>query len=379
MKCWPITHTTHTCTCTMPLPAAVLTTPHSGYHWPGSLLSPRNRRFFEGWYYRVSLAEEGESFAFMYAIEDPAGGAPTSGGFAQVLGPEDGRTYQLFAGVEGFWATPDRLALGHRQDPPGPAGYLEPADFEAQVRRGYQATDSLNQGCIEDKTGEITRWCYRIRPVHGWGAPGRPVATMGWLSYLPVFEPGWQILMADGLAEGWIEWRGRRYTFTGAPAYGEKNWGGAFPTQWFWAQANAFEGSPGAALVAGGGRRGVLWWEESVAMVGFYWAGRFYRFTAGQEKLTCTVAPWGHWHIEALSQRHRIEVRGTVAPQGGIELLAPTANGSRFVCRDTLKGEVRVRLERRWGDRAVLFDGRTPLGGLETGGGPWDGEWRISC
>jgi len=26
--------------------------------------------------------------------------------------------------------------------------------------------------------------------------------------FLPIFEPGWQILMAHGLATGWIEWNG---------------------------------------------------------------------------------------------------------------------------------------------------------------------------
>ncbi len=35
-----------------------LQTPHSGYHWDGS-----SRRFFEGWYYRVTLPAERQTFA----------------------------------------------------------------------------------------------------------------------------------------------------------------------------------------------------------------------------------------------------------------------------------------------------------------------------
>jgi len=46
-------------------------------------------------------------------------------------------------------------------------------------------------------------------------------STAGWLSFLPIFEPGWQILMAHGLATGWIEWNGKTQ-FTNAPAYSEK-------------------------------------------------------------------------------------------------------------------------------------------------------------
>ena len=33
-----------------------------------------------------------------------------------------------------------------------------------------------------------------------------------------------------------VEWGERRYEFTDAPTYSEKNWGGAFPLKWFWMQ-----------------------------------------------------------------------------------------------------------------------------------------------
>ena len=81
--------------------------------------------------------------------------------------------------------------------------------------------------------------------------------------------------MAHGLATGYIDWGGRRYEFTDAPFYAEKNWrapkkrvlvhaavarfdgaafnarrGGAFPRKWFWAQCNAFEGEPDLAVRA---------------------------------------------------------------------------------------------------------------------------------
>ncbi|WP_009633749.1 tocopherol cyclase family protein [Synechocystis sp. PCC 7509] len=55
-------------------------TPHSGYQWDNS-----DRRFFEGWYYRVTLPEINLPFAFMYSIEDPTGGKPHSGDRTQQL------------------------------------------------------------------------------------------------------------------------------------------------------------------------------------------------------------------------------------------------------------------------------------------------------
>ena len=46
-------------------------TPHSGYHCDGSV-----RRFFEGWYFRITLpghiaASAAPSFAWMYSVEEP--------------------------------------------------------------------------------------------------------------------------------------------------------------------------------------------------------------------------------------------------------------------------------------------------------------------
>jgi hypothetical protein len=48
--------------------------------------------------------------------------------------------------------------------------------------------------------------------------------------------------MAHGLAEGWIQWGDKRYEFSAAPAYSEKNWGGGFPSKWVWIQCNTFDG-----------------------------------------------------------------------------------------------------------------------------------------
>jgi tocopherol cyclase len=82
-----------------------LQTPHSGYHWDGY-----SQNFFEGWYYRVTIPGTRESFAFMYSIEDPSGGA-ASAGTAQILGAGEQYGYQVFPGVDGFWASRDSLGF----------------------------------------------------------------------------------------------------------------------------------------------------------------------------------------------------------------------------------------------------------------------------
>ncbi len=356
-----------------------LPVPHAGYHWDQS-----TRRFFEGWYYRITLPQIQQGFAFMYSIEDPAGGQQHSGGSAQILGPDDIHQWRTFPKVDQFWADPDRLALGHWGQMQNlghhlAAQYLDPRDFFTYIRSGYQATATLNQGIFTNPiTGSTTRWLYQIEPIYTYGFPD-PEATMGLLSYLPVFEPGWQILMAHGWAKGWIEWQDQRYCFDRAPAYGEKNWGGAFPSKWFWLNCNSFAGWPDLALTSAGAKRGVLWWEEEVAMIALHWQDRYLTWLPETSSLSWSVLPWGSWRVAAKRSDFEITLEGQT-DFSGTPLLAPTWDGLCYACRDTLRGQIHLKLWRIEGQVRVLeLEAYSDLGGLETGGGPWPGLWEGSC
>lgn len=350
-------------------------TPHSGYHWDGS-----SRRFFEGWYYRVTLPERRQTFAFMYSIEDPTGSKPHSGGAAQILGPNDEYLWRTFPDVKRFWASQSKLEFGHwgKTDLHTQPIFLVPPEFERYVQEGYQATATLNQGAIYDPASDrFCRWHYTIKPIYGWGNRGETQqSTAGWLSFLPIFEPGWQILMAHGLATGWIEWNGDRYEFTNAPAYGEKNWGGAFPQKWFWLNCNSFDDEPDLALTAGGGRRGVLWWMESVAMVGLHYRGKFYEFVPWNSEVHWQIQPWGKWQMQARNSEYEISLTGTT-DLAGTPLRAPTAKGLVFACSDTMQGQLSLELRQRsYGKSQLILEAKSSLCGLEIGGDSWVQPWQ---
>ena len=351
-----------------------LQTPHSGYHWNG-----RPGRFFEGWYFRVTLPEVGHTFAFMYSIEDPAGGQNHSGGAAQILGPNDSYFYRTLPNPRLFWAWPEGLGLVHWQR--SVAGlrpqFLYPGDFSRRVTEGYQVTATWHQGHLHDPgRGETVRWEYATEPIYGWGAPARPQqSTAGWLSQFQIFEPGWQILMAHGLATGWVEWHGQRYAFHNAPAYSEKNWGGSFPQKWFWFNCNAFDQQPDLALTAGGGRRQVLTWMEEVAMVGIHYQNQFYEFVPWNATVSWHISPWGYWYMRAERPDYWVELTGTTE-RPGLPLRAPTYEGLAYCCRDTAQGQVSLKLWQRQGHRQRLIVAATSSQcGLEVGGGPWANDW----
>jgi tocopherol cyclase len=360
-------------------------TPHSGYHWDGS-----SRRFFEGWYYRITLPIHGQSFAFMYSIEDPRGGQPYSGGTAQILGPEDSYFCRTFPDVNKFWASRESLGLGHwgKTDLPTKPEYLEPQVFDSHIEEGYQATATLHQGYLHDPgSGDHCYWQYEIQPIYGWGnSDFIQKSTAGMLSFLPVFEPGWQILMAHGLATGWIDWNNQKYEFKNAPAYSEKNWGGAFPQKWFWINCNCFQGETDLALTAGGGKRGVLWWMESVAMICLHYQGKFYEFVPWNSQVNWDVDPWGRWKMQARNSQFEIELIGTTN-NPGTYVRTPTEKGMAFCCRDTTHGNLRLQLREFLGrnlDKSgkqrsrIILEAQSSLCGLEVGGGPWDEVWQVS-
>ncbi|MDX2215095.1 MAG: tocopherol cyclase family protein [Oculatellaceae cyanobacterium bins.114] len=375
------------------LPRHALQTPHSGYHWDGG-----ERRFFEGWYFRVTLPHEAQTFAFMYSIEDPLGGQPPSGGTAQILGADDEYLCRTLPNVHTFWAWRNALGVGHwryskfwQQQP----RYLEPDTFEQQVTEGYQATATWHQGRLQDPgSGQFAEWQYRVEPLAGWGDSPRErtalhrhtpqQATAGWLSYLQIFEPGWQVLMAHGLATGWVQWGNsltgetashRRYDFQNAPAYAEKNWGGAFPQKWFWINCNAFDHQPDLALTAAGGVRQVLWRTESVGLIGIHHQGKFYEFISTRDRFHWYIHPWGYWHMTAETDHYRVELLGTTDASGTL-VRVPSAQGMVFDCRDTTHGQLTVSLWRRNPTvDTLIVSAQSHLAGLEVGGSPWHQTW----
>ena len=308
----------------------------------------------------------------MYSIEDPSDTSLHSGGAVQILGIDEQYLTCSFPDLHQFWATTDRLGLGHWGETKLAIRpqLLSVSEFGTQVVQGYQITPTLHQGTLPEQN---CRWCYQVLPVYGWGQPQQlQQATAGWLSYLPIFEPGWQVLMAHGLATGWIEWEGTRYEFSNAPIYGEKNWGRSFPEKWFWLNCNSFEQTAGLAITAGGGRRKVLWMTEEVAMIGIHYQGRFYEFVPWNSQISWHVEPWGEWRLQATNGDVRVELIGTT-DSAGTMVSTPTEQGLVLGCRDTLKGVLSIDLQTRQGE--IIVRANSHLAGLETGGTGWERAW----
>ncbi|GAV88689.1 Tocopherol_cycl domain-containing protein [Cephalotus follicularis] len=382
-------------------PDRALRTPHSGYHFDGT-----SRRFFEGWYFKVSIPERRQSFCFMYAVDNPAfrrkmtplevaqHGQRNTGVGAQILGADDQYTCHYSYDSYNFWGSRHELTLGNtfvaEKDSRPPNKEVPSQEFKRRVLEGFQVTPLWHQGFICDdgrnnfaQIAKTVRWEYSTRPVYGWGDVGlKQKSTAGWLAAFPVFEPHWQVCMAGGLSTGWIECDGERFEFQDAPSYSEKNWGGAFPRKWFWVQCNVFEGVSGdLALTAAGGLRqlpGLTETFENAALIGVHYDGIFYEFVPWNGILNWEVAPWGHWYMVAENETHMAELEAKTSDPG-TPLRAPTAEaGFSPACKDTCFGELRLQIWERRSDGnkgKVILDVTSNMAAVEIGGGPWFNTW----
>ncbi|KAK6912736.1 Tocopherol cyclase [Dillenia turbinata] len=378
-----------------------LRTPHSGYHFNGS-----TGKFFEGWYFKVSIPECRQNFCFIYTVESPAFknkltalevaqyGPRSTGVGAQIFGADDKYIFQFSEESQNFWGNRHELMLGNAfvvgKGSRPPNNEVRPEEFNKRVSEGFQVTPLWHQGFIRDdgrsdhaQTVKTARWEYSTHPVYGWGDIGsKQKATAGWLAAFPVFEPHWQICMAGGLSTGWIEWDGKRYEFENAPSYSEKNWGGAFPRKWFWLQCNVFEGANGdIALTAAGGLRqlpGLTETFENAALIGIHYGGTFYEFAPWNGVVSWEIAPWGYWQMSAENGKHVAELEATTNDPG-TTLLAPTSEaGLAPLCRDTCFGELRLQLWERRSNGSkgkIVLDVTSNMAAVEIGGGPWPSTW----
>ncbi|GLU01442.1 hypothetical protein SLE2022_187490 [Rubroshorea leprosula] len=413
----------------VPTPASrELRTPHSGYHVDGT-----TRKFFEGWYFEVSIPERRQSFCFMYAVENPAFkrkltplevaqyGPRFTGVGTQILGADDKYIGQCSEESQNFWGSRHELALGNtfiaKKGMQPPSKDVPRQEFNSKVLEGFQVTPLWHQGsCVMMagsncrttflETVKTARWENRTRPIHGWGNVGsRQKSTAGWLAAVPIFESHWQICMARGLSTGWIEWDGERFEFQDAPSYSEKNWGGAFPRKWFWVQSNVFEGASGeVALTAAGGWSqlpGLTETFEKTALIGVHYGGIFYEFVPWNGVLNWEVAelhhaarwaarlnegcwevaPWGYWYMAAENETHMVELEAR-ATDPGTTLRAPTSEaGFAPACKDTCFGDLRMQIWDRRSDGnkgKLILDVSSNMAAVEVGGGPWFDTWKGS-
>ena len=407
-----------------------LQTPHSGRHflpshpayrrWENCLLSTQKRwgRFTEGWYYRLTIPDQHVSFAIIISIED-AGRSSKDLALAciQVVGPDDGYLCQVDRDDTKFWAWKKQQGLGctfsfqpeyDTPDVRSTTTALDKKTWQEQVESGFQILPTEFLGRIRGRDGttgslfdESNRnmscdFDFSINSLCGYGDADSndQKSTAGWLASFAVFEPHWQVTIADARATGRITWNGTAYDFSDAPFYAEKNWGAALPMKWYWTQCNSFDGYEQLSVTAGGGIRKIPFGRESLGMVAIHYNGQLFKAVPWTGAMSWKVATWGSWELSGNStfgeRPFEVKVVYECDPNDtpGLVFRAPTPDeGMVRHCRDTFAANTTLTLwelvrnketkafERKEGP-PLIDRARSSQGGAEVGGGPWWDEWK---
>ena len=371
----------------------------------------------EGWYYRLTLTDEGVSFAFILSIEDP--GISSSNlnlACIQVVGPDDGYLVQADADDTKFWAARHQQALGctfeYKDTSNNTNGNhsteLSIAEWKNAVKSGFQILPDHLLGRVEGHDGRgggvlpgqgTPGYCefdISIEPICGWGGTGssRQKSTAGWLASFDIFEPHWQVTLADARASGRVVWQNQTFEFQDQPFYAEKNWGKSLPMKWFWTQCNSFDGYDQLSVTAGGGIRQIpLGQKEALGMVSVHYNGAFYEAVPWTGDMRWNVSTWGYWLLSGRctsgEKTFEVEIIYECDPEKipGLVFRAPTPDeGMVYFCKDTFEAKTTLTLWELEKDEVTgkfmrnagppLIDRATSSqGGAEIGGGPWWDSW----
>jgi tocopherol cyclase len=312
--------------------------PEDGAHFDG-----QRDPFYEGWYHKISLPDSDEAFFFIYSVVNPLpGSAHPSEAFLYC-----GQASSLDSIYQSFPVEAYRASTRCRDVRIGPKA---------------RATALRFAGMAEDADGTCA-WDIWLDESLVWPE------TMGWLTGQAGLETSWTVGTLRAQATGWIEFKGQRFEFSQAVAYGDHNWGSVFPRQWFWLQANEFPSGDGALAVSGGT---VLFGETEIEaeMIGLWLAGGMHTFRTQDLNPVSAQVRKGHWSLQAEQDLERITIEASCDPDSLFHLLAPTPQGVQPRAWESLAGSVHVVLEQR-ADPATawrtVFDDTSVHAGVELG------------
>eukprot|EP00871_Galdieria_phlegrea_P001396 jgi/Galph1/2257/GphlegSOOS_G963.1 len=328
--------------------------------------------FFEGYYFRVSVPQLQESFSIIYALERQNNVWKYS---AQVLNTES-ILLHTFQNAE-FWYHDETFGMGQWQFNKsekerlvlGVTRRLDPSCFLKEIPFGFQWTWQHHCGRLIDNEDNALQcsWSLDITPWSGWGSRGRvpQKSTASWLSHIPyLFDPGYQVLMAHGFVNGWIQWKDQYYPIEHCPVYVEKNWGQSFPKRWFWLQCNCFCGEADLSVTSlGATRRALLEKARGGEETSIYSMGSF---------------SMGYWWVSAESVDYHVELVAYCDCPGHI-LLGPSREGLQPNTKESLLGYMNIHLTEK-SSGCTLVNDYSRVAAVEVGSQDeanlWNQPWK---
>jgi hypothetical protein len=296
----------------------------------------------EGYYWRLSDPASGRCIVALCGVCRARGrGAPAG------VAPGTWAVVALAAHPGGFarWrdaarATADPGALGAAAWDDGGAPALRGSERRIAVDLG---PDARLEAVLEGRAGWPRRAFGGLGPAHA--VPG-----------LPQY---WHPAVLGARVSGEAVLGGETVALDGWDGYVEKNWGGAFPGEWWWGQAALGDGA--SAAFAGGRLGGPL---TATAVAVRTADGQVVRF-APPAGLVVAEAGGGEWRLRGRTPRWSVLLEGEAA--GAPHMLpvpVPAERRAELRSEHHLAGRMRVVLRK---GRRVALRASSAVAGLEHG------------
>jgi len=301
----------------------------------------RDRRYFEGWYFKVVSPDERQALAFIPGISMGEDGERHS--FIQVMDGKACRAYYHRFSADDF----------------------RPAErgFEVFVGNNFFSGKKIRLD-LPGISGEInfqntTPWPKML------GAPG----IMGWYSFVPFMECFHGIVSLHHTLKGELnitkstDNQITNINFTGGKGYIEKDWGRSFPRAYVWMQTNHFDTHDRASLMASVAHIPWLGSYFIGFISGFWLDGRLFRFatyTGARKFLKIT-----NEQVELIFKNPKTELRILAKQAAGTALKSPISGEMTGKIQESLQAEVQAEL---WENGRRIFEGTGRNAGLEVAG-----------
>ena len=175
----------------------------------------KEKRFFEGWYYKIVSKDEKNAFAFIPGVAmDEIGNKQA---FIQILDGKNSTSEYIKFPFESFKANPNKHVI--------------------EIEKNRFTTHSVDLD-LQNIKGSLM-----FLNVTPWSSSFFSPGIMGPFSFVPFMECYHGILSMDHSIKGELLVNGKKVDFTSGRGYNEKDWGHSFPIGYVWMQSNHFSES----------------------------------------------------------------------------------------------------------------------------------------
>ncbi len=297
----------------------------------------KNKRYFEGWYYKVLNKAEDKAFAFIPGIAMDENGAQQA--FIQVL---DGKKL---------------TAAYHKYD----FNQFKPAagKFAVEIANSFFQRESI-QLDLPNIKGKLT-FHNQVPWSSSWYSPN----IMGPFSFVPFMQCYHGILSMNHRIEGTLTIDDEPINFTGGKGYMEKDWGRSFPSGYIWMQTNHFS-EDGISLKSSVAN--IPWMGTSFVgfIAGIWLQDRLIEFTTYNfTKLRKSFANQDKVELVMENGNHRLEI--FAKREAATSLASPIAGFMDGRIEESMTAKIQVKLTDKKTKKILLEDtGRNA--GLEVAG-----------